>query len=309
MLKDKDIIEELEEQLNNHIVWIQYGDELKYPYTNCSIEAIEHVHVDHETGEDGCIAAYNLFTKQTEQLRLTDIYEFDYESNPEHAIIKYKRQQLEIESSCNHCPHIDPKLITEYRVNESLKTYDEATWCALTLLDFRVTDLSTIKDVQIDDDWREWYMNKIRKYRESSFAELDQLEREAKENGSSAEDLEDIETIKQMFRDIPQDCDLTSYKTIVELLEFWPSLLLPRPFLGASEANTYVAIRKIKHMMTYVDGVWTPEQELSHILQEINSVSDLESVLGEIDNITGTDIVVPSYAADLIRYRIEELSK
>ena len=308
MLQDKDIIEELKEQLSSNIVWIRYGDELKYPYTNCSIESIEHVHVENETVKDGCITAYNLFTKQTEYLQLTDIYEFDYETDRDNATLIYNRQKLEIETACKHCPEVDPDFITTCRVNESLKTYNEATWCALTLLDFRITDLSTIKDVQIDDDWREWYMNKIRKYRESSFEELDQLEEEVRATGGSAEDLEDIDTIKQMFRDIPQDCDLSSYKTIIDLLEFWPSLLLPRPFLGASEANTHIAIRKMKQMLTYVDDIKTPEENLQQILQEIESVSDLKLTLSEIEQAADLDIVVPEYAVLLLRERIEELS-
>lgn len=73
------------------------------------------------------------------------------------------------------------------------------------------------------------YMDLIREHREESFVELDQLEEESKQAGATAEDLEDIDTIKQMFRDIPQDTDLTQYKTLNELLEFWPSLMLPKP--------------------------------------------------------------------------------
>jgi hypothetical protein len=308
MLADKGIIDEVTGQLNSNIVWIRYGDQLKYPYTNSSIDLIDHVHVEHETTKEGCITAYNLLTKQTEHLEFNEIYECSYELDPERAKLLFKRQEMELQTACKHCPDVDPKFITECRVNTALETYKESTWCALTLLDFRITDLTTIKDLQIDDDWREWYMNKIRKCREVSFVELDQLDEEAKKEGSSAEDLEDIDTIKQMFRDIPQDCDLTLYKTIVDLIEFWPSLLLPRPLLGASEANTHIAIDRINQVLKYPDGDPTPEESLRDLLQSIDNPEDLKQVIHELDAVKDTDVVVPEYAEGMILERVEELS-
>lgn len=76
---------------------------------------------------------------------------------------------------------------------------------------------------------RKGYMNYIRLIRDESFVELDQLEQETKDNGGTDDDIKDIDTIKQMFRDIPQDLDLCECKTPIELFETWPSLLLPSP--------------------------------------------------------------------------------
>jgi hypothetical protein len=100
------------------------------------------------------------------------------------------------------------------------------TQCILSALDHKCEDELTEEQM---DCARHCYMDLIREHREQSFAELDQLEEESKQAGATAEDLEDINTIKQMFRDIPQDSDLTQYKTLNELLEFWPSLMLPKP--------------------------------------------------------------------------------
>ena len=72
------------------------------------------------------------------------------------------------------------------------------------------------------------WMNVIRKYRDIQLVELDSVEQQIRESGDE-EEIEDIEMIKQMFRDIPQEVDLTQYKTLKELIGYWPPLLLPLP--------------------------------------------------------------------------------
>jgi len=134
------------------------------------------------------------------------------------------------------------------------------------------------------------YLDLIRKHREDAFKELDQLEEEAKKEGSSQDDLADIDTIKQMFRDIPQDIDVSQYNTIKELIEFWPSLLLPGPKLAQStdwlESNP-------------VDE----KAELKDLLDDITDISELQYLLGEAKQ-TKT---VPDYAANLLKDRIDKL--
>ena len=75
------------------------------------------------------------------------------------------------------------------------------------------------------------WMDKIRNYRNKALEELDELEEETKKNTDNEDDLEDVNTIKQMFRDIPQETDLNEFKDLDTLLDFWPSLLFPRPDL------------------------------------------------------------------------------
>ena len=78
---------------------------------------------------------------------------------------------------------------------------------------------------------RDMWMDKIRIFRNRTLTELDDLENETKASSDDPEDLEDVNTIKQMFRDIPQDTNLDDLKDIDAVVEFWPSLLLPHPGL------------------------------------------------------------------------------
>lgn len=84
-------------------------------------------------------------------------------------------------------------------------------------------------DESILTQCRSGWMQLIRKYRNNSLQELDQLEAEVAAKEHLPSDIEDIHTIKQMFRDIPQETDLLQFKTVKELTAFWPSLLLPAP--------------------------------------------------------------------------------
>lgn len=88
-------------------------------------------------------------------------------------------------------------------------------------------DAETVLLPKVKDMW----MDKIRIYRNRTLAELDELESETKSSSDDPEDLEDVNTIKQMFRDIPQDTCMDDLKDIEQVVEFWPSLLLPHPGL------------------------------------------------------------------------------
>lgn len=163
----------------------------------------------------------------------------------------------------------------------------------MTLMKMFDCDLESLTkgDAEFLEAARAKYMEIIRENREQAFKELDQLEEEAKKEGSTQEDLDDIDTIKQMFRDIPQDTDLSQYKTIKELIGFWPSLLLPSP-------------------MKLTEASWlsptptpTPQDQLSSILESIDVVEELEELLKQVEK-TKT---VPEYAIKLLNKRITEL--
>lgn len=95
-----------------------------------------------------------------------------------------------------------------------------------------VEEFATLDDDSFLKRAADKWMSIIREYRDSALKELDQLEDETKQSGDYDEsDIQDINTIKQMFRDIPQETDLTQYKTIEDLTGFWPSILLPHPFM------------------------------------------------------------------------------
>ena len=141
-------------------------------------------------------------------------------------------------------------------------------------------------------------MNQIRLKREESFKELDQLEEEARASGSTDEDLADIDTIKQMFRDIPQDTDLSSYKNMHELLDFWPSLLLPKPKL-LDEGH----VQWLKSEGTSAEG-GTMLDDIKSLLRDVDDVNELEKLYTEI---ISTGIPVPPDQLVLFTDRITEL--
>lgn len=128
-------------------------------------------------------------------------------------------------------------------------------------------------------DLRTLWMDKIREQRADTFKELDGLEDETKREGGSEDDLEDIQTIKQMFRDIPQDVDLTQYKSIKELSDFWPSLLLPAPEF-VNNLHQWVG----KMIPTEADPDPHPEEQLDIILSNITDPIFLSKMLKEIND-------------------------
>lgn len=136
---------------------------------------------------------------------------------------------------------------------------DKTAWAVLKAFGFSCECVDEL--IHANEDTmcciRDGYMNMIRKHRETSFEELDQLEQEARDSGADDDDLKDIDTIKQMFRDIPQDTDLSGYKDALELLEFWPALILPSPVNYT--LKSYIKSRtEIEHpLKKYIDQLDT----------------------------------------------------
>jgi hypothetical protein len=142
---------------------------------------------------------------------------------------------------------------------------------------------------------KEMYMDMIRSHREKSFEELDQLEQEATEQQGTAEDLEDINTIKQMFRDIPQDIDLSEYQTVHDLLQFWPSLLLPKPDSLPSQP----VIDTLRPQALQLD-------DLNQLLMKIRDPIELQLFYTELRAEIGID-KIPEPARKMITDRIKVL--
>lgn len=149
---------------------------------------------------------------------------------------------------------------------------DDVSWNLLELFDYECACVNDLKnaDETLMTKLRQKYMNTIRRYREKAFEELDQLEQEARENGDSEEDLQDIDTIKQMFRDIPQDTDLTQYKTSHELIQFWPSLLLPSPVTSPDSLKPHATFEQ--HVEDIVKKIGNDDvNDLKQLIQQIES--------------------------------------
>lgn len=154
--------------------------------------------------------------------------------------------------------------------------------------EFTIDQLRSVEAMHPDtevilDRIKEIYVDKIRNRRAIAFIELDQLESEVRESGGSQEDIDDIETIKQMFRDIPQDVDLSQYKTITSLISFWPSLLLP------NEMHKILWEPHIRILKEYTDENYnehlTPGQsEFIDILSNVNDTLQLKNLLKLFEN-------------------------
>lgn len=72
---------------------------------------------------------------------------------------------------------------------------------------------------------KEHWTDVIRLKRSEAFKELDDLESQAETD----DERQDVQDIKQMFRDVPQDLDLSECRSVKDLYEVWPPLLLPMP--------------------------------------------------------------------------------
>lgn len=143
------------------------------------------------------------------------------------------------------------------------------------------------------------WMDKIREARDVALKELDELEEEAKNDDTlETDDLEDIETIKQMFRDIPQDTDLSQYDSIEQLIQFWPSLLLPAPLLIG---ELYQSLRLIHH----IDAEPPHVAHLTEIVNDISDVSVLKEFLTELDSVADSENV--QLARAKISERLQQL--
>jgi len=139
------------------------------------------------------------------------------------------------------------------------------------------------------------WIDLLRKHREDAFVELDELEKST----TDRDELQDIDTIKQMFRDIPQDVDLSALSTVEQIVNFWPPLLLPVP----QEIDLY---RK------YIDKQKNPQFETDADMQTLigclamvteSQVEELEKLY---DALTDSP-EVPELFLKLVQDRITEL--
>lgn len=280
------------------------------------------------------VTMWDIFDKKYVQMNIETIPGYTYESDPENEELIHQIDQAatEVEYDTNNPPPIQKHAFDrgvekvsqierdvcdlecidcdgEILSREKLISYrcnwrvvrDPRSWIILKLTGFAEPDISKLPACECEETLaraRQGYMNQIRLKREESFKELDQLEEEARSAGSTDEDLADIDTIKQMFRDIPQDTDLSSYKSMHELMEFWPSLLLPQPKL-LDEGH----IQWLKGEDTGVES-GTMLDDIKSLLQDVDDVKELEKLYTEI---ISTGIPVPPDQLVLFTDRIAEL--
>ena len=213
--------------------------------------------------------------------------------------------------------------------------YHSRCWDTLKTFKFKIKNINDLckchDDPALFEAAKQGYMDCIRDCRDMSFIELDQLESETKANGGSVEDLEDIDTIKQMFRDIPQDTNLDEAETIMDLVEIWPSLLLPSTI--STDIKTTLENGDVQRSL-YEKNLRDDNDESKQIVDDIDTmidrVNDLEDLRAMYDHMTNgeclilenmteeqkTDVelwrkyvVVCQSDVDVISNRIKELEK
>lgn len=305
MMNDKK--QELFNALNSSIVWIQQPNtthdaqvDTRFPFTRLDIPEIDFVYDTNQLLDDAqSVTCYDIMHEQYVTLSYEQHGNYFRDTNYDAGVDLLKQQIQDINSAHETCPDVDIKTIQNVRCGHGLCTESEIVWDSYIKMQFRSQDMSEIYsdvDPVVMQEWREWYMSKIREKRQESFLELDQLENEAKESGTTTEDLQDIETIKQMFRDIPQDIDLSQYERIDEMLNFWPSLILPSPFTINFKELEPIIVRR------------NPRSELITLLKSIDDLNGLEQLLDDLRGLDSTQADdLPPYSTEEIEKRIQKL--
>lgn len=295
-----------------------YGPIVKRPVTLC--DKPNNVYTLPENiaqPDDDSLNVWDVFDKQVINIVMDDLLTWYYQAIPleeaeaeidEHGKLKLpEAQQIPIEQRNIHkfdegpqnsidklktmCDELEccKGLADDKKLQNIMLRHDcdNISWSILKSIGFSCDCINDAvhADEKTMDQIRQGFMNFIRHKRKDAFQELDQLEEETKNNGGTAEDLEDIDTIKQMFRDIPQDTDLSQYNNLQELLTFWPSLLLPSPIDGLCHAkienctchdeHTHdCCSAEMRHMCKCVDAL---EQENIQELTELIEIAEQQS--------------------------------
>jgi len=245
--------------------------------------------------ENDHVTLVNCFTQKPEKIPVGQIVGYRYmgirtEPSKERTE-NFISRDLEQIQQCVDDETIDlsfEEIINKYCVKN--QTTQEWEIQKLFKLKYDIDQLKNPDD-SIMSDVRNIYMDIIRSHREKSFEELDQLEQQTKEQQATDEDLDDINTIKQMFRDIPQDSDLSEYKTVHEMLQFWPSLLLPKPDILPTQSD--IDILKPAPQLS----------ELYNMLMKIHDAMELRSFFTEMKSSIGVDSI-PEDAIKMVKDRI-----
>ena len=303
---------ELVELLNENIVWIEILEHdntrlnTRYPYTRSSITDLNFEYVEESHFDANETRCYNLATNEYVTIKFDQTGQYMYHDHLSAGVIEFKLHEEQINEAIKTLPDVDKSKIRRTRYSPELNVNTNTVWQGFCFVEFIFDDLKEIYTGDVSEekfeDIKRWYIDKIRQQRVEAFEELDMLEEETREAGGTQEDIEDIDTIKQMFRDIPQDLDLSTYKTVEQLFNFWPSLLLPRKL---AKLDPY-----IKDLV--VERTITEKEELSNLLENftIDSMGELKTLLNELENIQAEESDTSNdWAVKMLREKIVELEK
>lgn len=139
-----------------------------------------------------------------------------------------------------------------------------------------------INESQLSEIINGW-IDEIRVVRNNNLKELDRLVKEAQNENASDDDLQDIDQIKQLYRDIPQDIDTTQFKTIEDIVSFWPPLCMPMPSI-LSECKRYIT--QERHTTDNDHTILTDEHVVEQLLQSIVDQPGLYGILEEMRSLS-----------------------
>ena len=291
-IKDDELLKSLIDIILKTPVYLRLGEHTEMPYMAAPPELVPNP-TKVEITTDGFLVLYNMLTEQFDEIHVDTIVSFNYCMDDDGVINPdpiHKRIQDDI-SEIRDCINSDMIQLSKLDVISRYCIYGQSysEWSIVKYFHckYTINQLREPSD-ELMLELRDHYMDLIRKHRVNSFTELDQLESDSKEQGCTDEDLQDIDTIKQMFRDIPQDIDLSSCKTIHDLEDAWPSLLTPKPknFLQKHQLD----------MLTPEVSVPTNVFEIRDILSKSKNVSDIQALISELDGSRELDALIISEA-------------
>lgn len=282
MTSNNETITVLLETILHTPVFINFTCGLTMPYAACKPGENKKIKTTKKR-----VYLYNMLTDKYDSLPIDDIDGFKYwqhddetyETSKLYQKIELDKEQIKI---CIDDPEIDldEAQIIAARCETNLQ---EDEWNIIKHFKFQYSlrqlahpDEETMQAI------RDRYMDYIRVYRNKAFEELDQLENETKEAGGTEDDLSDINTIKQMFRDIPQDVSLEEYTNIIDLYDFWPSLLLPKP----ADLIDRTDLQILAHLSVDNDD---PYEEFKQLANQITNPDEIKLFRAQLGNLSEVD--------------------
>lgn len=296
-IKDDELLSSFVSVILKTPVYLRIGDHIEIPYIAAPPVVTNPTKV--ELLSDGHVVLYNMLTQQMDEIHIDNITSYRYctdDNNEIDSAAMHKRVNNDI-NEINDCVDSEAIQLTKLEVISRYCVYgqSQSEWSVIKHFHckYTINQLREPSDALMVE-LRDHYMNLIREHRVKSFEELDQLEEETKKQGGTDEDLQDIDTIKQMFRDIPQDIDLNTCKSVIDLYEYWPSLMLPKPkdILHKHQLN------ELKPEETIPVDV----PEIRNMLSKSNSILDLNMLLSGIDGNEPTDLILKSEIKKHILY-------
>jgi hypothetical protein len=155
-----------------------------------------------------------------------------------------------------------------------------------------IVDVDDLLLNEVPEDKREKIVNACKKLIQLKIDEITDELNTLKLQSDSEEDITDIDTIIQMYRDVVDDIDLTSCKTLTEYFKNWPPLLLPLPeyidkFLHKIETHN-------------CDDSYT---DFMRIVDDMLSVEEIKELLDELETLQPTNDEMIIISNDLTPFK------